>query len=271
MLDLLERYPNITIPVGTFVRMLPPLRIRTYSISSSPLSKPDHAMLTWAVVDSQPAAAAAAAVGANSSSNSNSSSSKRFLGVASNYLSDLVPGSVLHASVRSPTTLFRLPQDRQNTPVIMVAGGTGIAPFRGFCEERATQIAAGDQRLAPALLIFGCHAPDVDDLYRDELNAWEAAGVVEVYRAYSRAPGQKRKYVQDSLREQRERVAALWVRGARCYVCGSSRMAAGVKEVVAEIAYEVSKGMTASMAKCGTPVEWLDSLGQERYVTEVFA
>lgn len=42
-LDLLMRYPSIKLSIGDFLAMLPPMRVRQYSISSSPLSDPQNA------------------------------------------------------------------------------------------------------------------------------------------------------------------------------------------------------------------------------------
>lgn len=66
-LDLLEEYRSAALPLGDFLAMLPPMRIRQYSISSSPLADPTTATVTWSVLDTP------AKVG----------DSKRFLGVVS--------------------------------------------------------------------------------------------------------------------------------------------------------------------------------------------
>jgi cytochrome P450 / NADPH-cytochrome P450 reductase len=108
VLDLLERFPSAQLPLGAFLKMLPPMRVRQYSISSSPLWNPNNVTLTYAVVD-QPAL----------------SGHGRFVGVASNYLSSLSPGDKLHVSVRQSHQAFHLPKDAKNVPVIMIAAGTG--------------------------------------------------------------------------------------------------------------------------------------------------
>jgi cytochrome P450/NADPH-cytochrome P450 reductase len=108
VLDLLERFPSVQLPLGVFLKMQPPMRVRQYSISSSPLWNPNHVTLTYAVVD-QPAL----------------SGQGRYVGVASNYLSSLAPGDKLHVSVRSSHQAFHLPKDTKNVPVICIAAGTG--------------------------------------------------------------------------------------------------------------------------------------------------
>lgn len=108
VLDLLERFPSVQLPLGVFLKMQPPMRVRQYSISSSPLWNPNNVTLTYSVVD-QPAL----------------SGQGRYVGVASSYLSHLTPGDRLHVSVRASHQAFHLPKDTKKVPVIMIAAGTG--------------------------------------------------------------------------------------------------------------------------------------------------
>lgn len=108
VLDLLERFSSISLPLAVYLEMLPPMRVRQYSISSSPLWNPSHVVLTYAVLD-QPAM----------------SGQGRYIGVASTYLSSLSPGDHLHVSVRQSHQSFHLPSDSENVPIIMIAAGTG--------------------------------------------------------------------------------------------------------------------------------------------------
>ena len=52
-LDFLDLFPTANIIFPTFLSMLPPLRVRQYSISSSPLPNPSVATLAWAVLGQQ--------------------------------------------------------------------------------------------------------------------------------------------------------------------------------------------------------------------------
>ena len=60
---------------------------------------------------------------------------------------------------------FKLPDDSRN-PVIMIAAGSGIAPFRGFWQYRQQQARAG-AKVGFTLLIYGCRMESMD-LLRDE-------------------------------------------------------------------------------------------------------
>jgi cytochrome P450/NADPH-cytochrome P450 reductase len=164
-LDILEEYPSAVLSLGDFLAMLPPMRIRQHSISSSPLADPTIATLTWAVLDTPSKAA----------------DSKRFLGVASNYLSSVEEGDRIHVAVKPSHGNFHPPNDIEN-PVIMLCAGTGLAPFRGFVQERAMQIQAG-RKLAPAYLFIGCAHPEKDALSGEELKQWEKEGAVHLFYA----------------------------------------------------------------------------------------
>jgi cytochrome P450/NADPH-cytochrome P450 reductase len=127
--------------------------------------------------------------------------------------------------VRDTSSAFRLPDD-PTRPVIMIAAGTGIAPFRGFLAERAALRAAGTE-LGPAVLVFGCRHPQTDMLYGDELPELAEAANAQLACAFSRVPGLPRIYVQDRIRQLANTVWPLLQDGAAIYVCGSTHMAAG--------------------------------------------
>ena len=182
VLDILEDHPDIKVSFAGFLALLPAMRIRQYSISSSPLWNAQHVTLTISVLDA-PAL---------------SGRKEPFLGVASTYLANLRPGDKVQMAVRASSAAFHLPQDPK-TPLIMFCAGSGLAPMRGFVQERAMQKKAG-REVGRAVLFFGCRSPDQDYLYyEEEFKEWEEIGAVELRPAFSRAPEKSEgcKYVQE--------------------------------------------------------------------------
>ncbi|RFU73229.1 nadph cytochrome p450 [Trichoderma arundinaceum] len=252
ILDLLERFPSLELPFDSYLAMLPPMRVRQYSISSSPLADPSKLTLTYSVLE-QPAL----------------SGQGSHFGVATHFLASLTPGERLHVAVRQ-SKAFHLPSDAENTPLIFVGTGSGLAPFRGFVQERAAMIAAG-RKVAPALLFYGCRSPDMDDLYAAEFERWERLGAVEIRKAYSRASDKSLgcKYVQHRMTHDREDIYKLWDQGAKVLVCGSRDVGKAVEAVCVQLVKEKAeaqgKEVTEEQAQ-----EWWDKQRNERYVTDVF-
>ncbi|KAI3323944.1 bifunctional P-450:NADPH-P450 reductase [Xylariaceae sp. AK1471] len=254
VLDLLEKFPAIELPLGMFLAMLPPMRVRQYSISSSPLWNSSHVTLTFSVLEAP-----------------SKSGTGTHVGVASSYLDSLEPGDKLHVAVRQSHAAFHLPQNPESTPVICIAAGTGISPFRGFIQERVEMINAG-RKLAPALLLFGCRKPGRDDLYADELAEWEKAGAVTVKRAYSRATDKSNgaKYVQDLITMHKDEVLPLWQENARLYICGSRNIGEGVKTEVIKMRLGYLKRTGDEKVTEEDVKEWWEGLRNVRYATDVF-
>lgn len=246
--SLLEEYPACELPFHTYLEMLSLLSPRYYSISSSPaVAGTSKCSVTVGVVDA-PA----------------SSGRGTYKGVCSNYLSSRRAGDVIHAIVRETKAGFRLPENPA-TPIIMVGPGTGLAPFRGFLQERAAMKAEG-KSLGPSVLFFGCRHPEQDFLYADELKGFADEGITDLHVAFSRADTPK-SYVQDLIAAQKDKVWKLIEAGAIIYVCGDGgKMEPDVKRVLTTI-YRERSGADEAAA-----LRWIDSMGtQNRYVLDVWA
>jgi cytochrome P450/NADPH-cytochrome P450 reductase len=245
--DLLEEYPACELPFHAYLEMLSLLAPRYYSISSSPSVDPSRCSVTVAVVEG-PA----------------SSGRGVYKGICSNYLAGRRAGETVYATVRETKAGFRLPDDPA-VPIIMVGPGTGLAPFRGFLQERAARKAKG-AGLGPAMLFFGCRHPDKDYLYAEELQSFAAAGITELHTAFSRSDGPK-TYVQSLVAAESERVWNLIEQGAIIYVCGDGgKMEPDVKAALVTI-YRERSGADADTAQ-----RWIDDLGAwNRYVLDVWA
>ena len=254
LVDVLSEHPSISIPFGDFLGMLSPLRVRQYSISSSPLNSPDTCTLTYGVLDTE----------------AKSGSGKRYLGTASTYLSELRPGDRVYVSVRPSHQAFHPPLDVAKIPVIMICAGTGIAPFRGFVQQRREQIEAG-RAIAPALLFCGCRHPEKDALYAEEFSACAEKGAIDIRYAFSRHPEMSEgcKYVQDRLWKDRDDAKKLWLKGARIYVCGSGKMAEEVDRRLVQIHVDYTEENGEKITS-EEGEEWLKNMRNGRFASDVF-
>ncbi|MBV8432033.1 MAG: hypothetical protein JO244_12770 [Solirubrobacterales bacterium] len=148
-------------------------------------------------------------------------------GVASNYLCDLRPGDEVRITGPAGKT-FLLPDD-PDAPLILVATGTGIAPFRGFLRRIYRELPG---RTGPVRLFFGART-EAECLYREELEAYLGRPGYRHSFAFSReqrAPDGRRMYVQHRMAECRDELRALLGRReALLYICGLKGMEAGIE------------------------------------------
>ncbi|HEY2492685.1 MAG TPA: bifunctional cytochrome P450/NADPH--P450 reductase [Paenibacillus sp.] len=247
MLDILEKYEACEMSFERFLELLPPLKARYYSISSSPRLTPERSSITVAVVQG-PAW----------------SGHGEYRGVASNYLADRKPGDDIVIFVRTPESGFQLPEDTE-TPIIMVGPGTGVAPFRGFLQARAALKQEG-KTLGAAHLYFGCRTED-DFIYREELEQYERDGVVTLHTAFSRKGQDEKTYVQHLMNKNKEELIDILDHNGRLYICGDgSKMAPDVEKTLQE-AYKEVHNVNEQEGKA-----WLDGLQNEgRYAKDVWA
>ncbi|CAG7650549.1 bifunctional nitrate reductase/sulfite reductase flavoprotein subunit alpha [Actinacidiphila bryophytorum] len=188
------------------------LQPRLYSISSSPLTDPEHIAVTVSVV------------------RYDNPEGRPRGGVCSPFLADAEPGTTVPVHVRR-TPGFRPPAD-PSIPMIMVGPGTGVAPFLGFLDERRARGHRG-----PNWLFFGEQHRATDFYYEDDLAARLADGTLtRLDTAFSRDQRAK-VYVQDRMREHGPLLWSWLQDGAHFYVCGdAARMAKDVDQALRAIA-----------------------------------
>ncbi|MFE9031769.1 cytochrome P450 [Streptomyces iakyrus] len=252
LVEILEDHPALrgSLDWPQLLDLLTPLRPRHYSVSSSPAVDPGHVDLMVSLLEA-PAR----------------SGRGLYRGTGSGHLASVQPGDTLYARVQPCREAFRIDVTGDAAPVVMVAAGTGLAPFRGVIADRTAALAAGAE-LAPALFYFGCDAPDADFLHAAELRAAETAGAVSLRPAFSETPEGEVRFVQHRIAAEAEEVWTLLDAGARVYVCGDgSRMAPGVREAFRTLFRKHTPGADERAAE-----QWLDGLiADGRYTEDVYA
>lgn len=242
ILDLLERYPSIELSFVQYIDQLAELHPRYYSIASSHLQSP-------AVVDIAVSLVEGPAL----------SGQGDYLGACSSTLASRAAGETVLARVRPVDSGFVPPADLSQA-VIMIGPGTGVAPFRGFIQDRLVHAQQG-QTLGDALLFFGCRHPSVDQLYAQEFAQAESQGVVRCINAYSRLDGHPFRYVQDAVAAHAEQIWSMWQQGAVIYVCGDAQnMLVGVRRALEKIYIDANPSQSISASDAAA---WLSSMEVE--------
>lgn len=250
-LECLREFRACTLTGAELLELLEPMTPRHYSIASSSRLAPNVVKLVVSVIDA-PAR----------------SGHGLFKGVASNHLAAIAPGTQIRARVDPARQAFRAGADPTKN-VILVSAGTGVAPFRGFLGDR---IAANQDETpySPALCFFGARDPNVDYIFREEFEAAEELGIVRMRPAFSRAPQDGVRYVQDRIAADADAVWNLLgdpTKDTHVYVCGDgARMAPAVRQAFIDI-YRTHTGADETHAR-----DWLiDLVASDHYVEDVWA
>jgi benzoyl-CoA 2,3-dioxygenase component A len=152
-------------------------------------------------------------------------------GVCSNYLCDAKKGDVVQ--VIGPFGATFLMPNHPGSNLLMICTGTGSAPMRAMTEHRRrTRLDGATGKL---MLFFGARTKEELPYFGPLMNL--PKDFIDVNLAFSRTPGQPKRYVQDVLRERAVDVAAL-LRDDETfvYVCGLKGMVDGVLLALADIA-----------------------------------
>lgn len=240
VLDLLEDFPFELTPqsLASVLRRFPP---RLYSISSSQAAVGEEVHITVSRVRY-------------------SNRGRERSGACSNYLAEQIEIDSLVPIFIERNPAFKLPEDDQ-TPVILVGAGTGVAPYRAFLQQRE----ANNQR-GNTWLFFGERRFHSDFLYQLEWQKLLKNGFLEkIDVAFSRDQEEK-IYVQHKLLQKQKEIFAWLEKGASIYLCGDMKqMARDVQNALLQI-IETQGGMSVEMA-----LEYLKKLKKEkRFQTDVY-
>jgi len=156
-------------------------------------------------------------------------------GVASNYMCDLQIGDTVE--VIGPFGNSFLMPNHPRSHIVMICTGTGSAPMRAMTEWRRRLRKSGKFESGRLMLFFGARTREELPYFGPLVNL--PKDFIDVNLAFSRTPGQPRRYVQDAMRERAPDLAALLAdANSHFYVCGLKSMEEGVVLALRDIAVQ---------------------------------
>lgn len=216
MLEVLEEFDAVQVPVQHVLDIFPPMRRREFSIASAPRRSPRSVELAVAIVSYK------------------TRLKEQRRGVCTSWLARLETGTRVPIHV-APSAMATSALSDHEAPTIFVGPGTGIAPIRSVLWTRFEAL-GGKMSAADNLCFFGCRNRESDWLFAEEWRALEQHGCIEYHLAASRDQPDK-VYVQDLIAQQAARVWAVVGDGSRnpgssnghaqrprplIYICGSA-------------------------------------------------
>ena len=262
------------VPFDRVISVLPRVGPRYYSISSSPKMSPDRVHITAVALRYNTELGESIVFGLASN----------FLSAAKMAINNEVPTNIkdprfgtpkydlegprhkyetrtedgvhLRIPVHVRRSTFRMPTSTK-VPLIMIGPGTGVAPFRGFVQDRVATANAAREKLGPDALkewadmrlYYGCRCASEDYLYKDEWPKYNEAleGKLKLRLSLSREifkPDGSKLYVQDLIWEDRTEIAdAILNKRAYVYICGEAGgMSQDVEHTLVRILAEARGG-----------------------------
>ena len=213
---------GLPVSLEELVFNLPPMQPRYYSIASSPLVHPNQIYITYRPVKYI------------------TSRGTLREGVCSSYMKNLrnitedsTFTPYLAAKINSNPS-FRLPKD-YDTPILLVAGGCGVAPIRAFIEERIARAGQVGCNMGPAYLYLGFRSPG-DAVYRSfTQKGLDRGAITEAHISYTKgctSPDEKCQFVSDTLKQKNKFVVDFMDHGGHIYLCGGARTFGAAMEKV---------------------------------------
>lgn len=240
LLELLDAFPSARPRLVDLVATLGSIQPRLYSIASSPSVHPNEVRLAVRMKGYE-------------------RDGREQKGIASSFIAGRVfAGDTLPTHIQH-TERFVLPNDDQ-TPLIMLGYGTGVARYRAFLEELDHRGRRGN-----TWLIVINRPETFEPLYDTEVKHWLRKGVLE--RLDSERVGAGRRASAHDLLRKRARVLGAWLeRGAWLYVCGEAlEVMAGLEETLIEI---VARQLELSD---GEAIAYVKTMRRERrYVSDAY-
>nr|ANM86868.1 Fe-hydrogenase 2 flavodoxin-fused protein [Stygiella incarcerata]ANM86884.1 Fe-hydrogenase 2 [Stygiella incarcerata] len=156
--ETLREFPSAMPPIENIISMVPRIKPRLYSIASSGNMHPKTIQLSIVLVHYK------------------TPGGKPRQGQCTSFLfaQDASKKPLVAVHIKRGVLI---PPENPKTPTMMIGLGTGVAPFRGFLQEREFQKAQGVE-LGPCVFYYGVRYRKKDFFFEDELNAYLKSGVL---------------------------------------------------------------------------------------------
>lgn len=156
-------------------------------------------------------------------------------GIGSNYMCDLQVGDKVQ--VIGPFGASFLIPNHPRSNIVMICTGTGSAPMRGMTEWRRRLRQSGKFEGGKLMLFFGARTKE-ELPYFGPLQSLPK-DFIDINFAFSRTPGQPKRYVQDVMRERAADLGPLLNDpDTYFYVCGLKSMEEGVVLALRDVAQQ---------------------------------
>ncbi|MGE5337597.1 MAG: benzoyl-CoA 2,3-epoxidase subunit BoxA [Gemmatimonadota bacterium] len=166
-------------------------------------------------------------------------------GVASNYMCDLKVGDKVQ--VIGPFGASFLMPNHPRSNIVMICTGTGSAPMRAMTEWRRRLRKSGKFEGGKLMLFFGARTKEDLPYFGPLQNL--PKDFIDISFAFSRTPGQPKRYVQDAMRGRAADLAPMLADpNTYLYVCGLKAMEEGVVLALRDIAQQAGLSWDAVAA-----------------------
>jgi len=239
LIDILKKYNPKKVKLEEVIALLHPIAPRLYSISSAANAHDGEVHVTVSL-------------------NTFSVNGATKTGLCSQFLADFPKEAEIEFYIHKNNN-FKLPSD--DTDIIMIGPGTGIAPFRSFLAHRDAEGAEGKN-----WLFFGEQHFVLDFYYQTEIQEWLATGALtKLDTAFSRDQ-EKKIYVQDRIREKAKAFNEWLENGASIYICGQKNpMSTDVENTIIEV---IASERNISTTEAKQVLEDLETAG--KYQKDVY-
>ncbi|QHN86737.1 Ferredoxin--NADP reductase, root isozyme [Arachis hypogaea] len=180
-------------------------------------------------------------------------------GVCSNFLCNSKPGDKIKITGPSGKIML-LPEDDPNATHIMIATGTGVAPFRGYLRRMFMELVPKFKFGGLAWLFLG--VANIDSLLYDDEFTKYLKDYPDNFR-YDKALSREQKnrsggkmYVQDKIKEYSDEIFKLLDNGAHIYFCGLKGMMPGIQDTLKKVAEQRGENWEEKLSQLKKNKQW---------------